>query len=255
MPYSDEEVDRAAEFYEEYRDRADAMTTQLFVRGYRHQDTREVIVHGFYRRLDTLRHCVDRVFEELPPQASDPGSGTLMDVTVMLQCFYINVFGAVDNLARVWVREANVALPNGDPLPDRYIGFTAKNRAVRASVSPSMAAYLDSTAAWFDYLENYRHALAHRIPLYIPPKQVDQAEMDESQRLEREISLAYQERRIGEIPELRSRQISLGTFEPVIMHSYGEEAKPVRFHVQMLNDYATVIEFAEHVIAEVDDLP
>jgi len=257
MPYSDEQVEEMEVFYRESLDRADAMTTQLFVRAYRHQDTREVIVHGFYRRLDTLRHCIERVFEELPPQEEKPERGTLMDVTVMVQAFYINVLGAIDNLARIWVREANVTLANGDPLPDRFIGFTARNRAVRDSLPAPMKAYLTGTrnTAWFDYLENYRHALAHRIPLYVPPKQVNEAEAEEARQLEEEVCRAYREDRIGDVPGLRSRQISLGRFEPMIMHSYGEGARPVRFHVQMLTDYSTVIEFAEHVLAEVDDLP
>lgn len=117
-----------------------------------------------------------------------------------------------------------------------------------------MTAYLARVSDWFDYLENYRNALAHRIPLYIPPKQINQAEMDETQRLNDEIALAYRERRIHDLAGIRARQAALGHFEPVIMHSYGEGARPIRFHVQMLADYATVVEFAENVTAEVDGL-
>lgn len=35
-----------------------------------------------------------------------------------------------------------------------------------------LQAYLAEHDAWFEYLEDYRHALAHRIPLYIPPRQL-----------------------------------------------------------------------------------
>jgi len=255
MPYTDQDVARMVEVRDEWAVRADTLTTQLFVRQYRHAASQEVTVHGFYRRLDTLGHCIERVFEELPPQEAEPDKAVLMDVTVMIQSFYINVFGAIDNLARVWVYEANVTRPNDDPLPDRFIGFTARNRYVRDSLTPKMTAYLARVADWFEYLENYRNALAHRIPLYIPPRQVNQAEADETKRLEEEIALAYRERRIEDVGPLRARQINLGRFEPVIMHSFGEGARPVRFHAQMLNDYSTVVEFAETVLGEIDALP
>jgi hypothetical protein len=254
MPYSDEQLARLDEFYGECLDRADTLTTGLIVRQYRHAETRETIVHGFNRRLFTLRHCLERVFEELPPQEKAPEQTILMDVTVMLQSFYINVFGAIDNLARVWVREANVTLPDGQPLPDRFIGFTSRNQTVRRSLTTVMTAYLDSSANWFSYLENYRHALAHRIPLYIPPKQLNQAEIDEYRHIDAEITSAYQDKRFGDLAGLRGKQNLLGRFEPVIMHSYGEGARPIRFHSQMLNDYATVIEFAERVVSEIDAL-
>ena len=47
------------------------------------------------------------------------------------------------------------------------------NRGYRESFSAEFQAYLQELDAWFGQLENFRHALAHRIPLYIPPYIID----------------------------------------------------------------------------------
>jgi hypothetical protein len=48
-------------------------------------------------------------------------------------------------------------------------GLRPKNEIVMASLDVDVRKYLNSMDRWFEYLENYRHALAHQIPLYIPP--------------------------------------------------------------------------------------
>jgi hypothetical protein len=257
MTYSDEDIARMDAHNREWRDRWDDIETQYLTREYRHDQTREFVSHGFSRRMSTLLHCQDRVFELVGPNEPNPDRDKLMDATALIHAFYINLFGAFDNLAHVWVREARVTLANGQPLPRTFIGFGQKNQAVRASVSPRFAGYLNSArhAAWIDYLEDYRHSLAHRIPLYIPPRRLNDQQAEEFRRLEDEIAQAYRDRRFDDLVFIRGRQASLGVFEPVIMHSYEENARPVRFHGQLGNDFSTIVQFAEHFITELDDLP
>jgi hypothetical protein len=45
-------------------------------------------------------------------------------------------------------------------------------------------AYLDTLEAWFAYLADYRHALAHRIPVYILPGNVCPKDVDAYNDLE-----------------------------------------------------------------------
>lgn len=54
--------------------------------------------------------------------------------------------------------------------------------------------------------------------------------------------------------EVQAAQRKLGVFQPVMMHSYGEGARPVWFHGQMICDFATVIEIAEHVVRDLQGL-
>jgi len=46
----------------------------------------------------------------------------------------------------------------------------------------------------------------------------------------------------------------VGVFEPYIMHSFGEQARPMRLHGQLLCDLATVVEIGERVIAALEAL-
>lgn len=180
----------------------------------------------------------------------DPGPRDLRDATAFLQAFVINAFGAVDNIAWIWTSETDPRDARGRPLRRGQIGFTPDHVLLRATVSDRTRACLEAAGAWFGYLEDYRHALAHRIPLYIPPKTFDDADTAEFRRLEDELMAR------GWTPErwieVQAAQRRLGTFDPVMMHSYGEQARPVRFHAQIVCDFATVVEVAEHVVTDLE---
>jgi len=54
--------------------------------------------------------------------------------------------------------------------------------------------------------------------------------------------------------EVQTAQRKLGVFQPVMIHSYGEGARPVWFHGQVICDLATVVEIAEHIVGELQQL-
>jgi hypothetical protein len=212
---------------------------------------------GVTRRLHTLIRCIEQVFELIPPDAENPSRQGIDDAAIWLQAFIINVYGAVDNLARLWVWEADVKY-KGKPIPSMYIGLTPDNTAVRDSLSVAMQEHISGTDAWFGYLENYRHALAHRIPLYIPPKRMDDGAAAEWRRLETASFEAIKAGDFNLYDELMGQQSQLGVFEPWMMHAYGpdkDDGTPVRFHPQMICDLATVIEIGEKMLQELNSLP
>jgi hypothetical protein len=108
------------------------------------------------------------VFSLYPPSRSDiPSRETCVDLAINLQSFVFNIFGCLDNLAWIWVIEHNVTNANNRSLRDIQVGF--RKRIIKSSFSEEFRTYVDSLGQWFAYLEDYRHALAHRIPLYIAP--------------------------------------------------------------------------------------
>ncbi len=90
----------------------------------------------------------------------------------------MNVFGALDNLAWIWVSEKPLKVAR------RQIGLGPKCEFVRASFSDEMRDYLTGLGDWFDHIIDFRDALAHRIPLYIPPYIVSQDNDAKYQALE-----------------------------------------------------------------------
>lgn len=252
MTYTEQQIAQFGDHHAEWLRREDELTTRMVTRNFRQDETPEFVRHGLSRRLATLKHSLDRVFEALPPDEQQPSREALMDATSHLQTFVINVFGAIDNLARIWVMEAQIKQPNGRDLRPMQIGLTPDHGVVRATLSQRFRDHLATTDAWFGYLEDYRHALAHRIPLYIPPRQLDDEAAAEFRRLEEEMVAAMRDRE--RYDGLRAEQSRLGVFTPLMMHSYGEAARPVYLHPQMICDFATVVEIGEYLLRELDDL-
>jgi hypothetical protein len=164
------------------------------------------------------------------------------------------VFGCIDNLAWIWVKEKPVNDNRGRPLRDQQVGLRPRCMAVRETFSPEFQQYLVSRGGWFRYLDNYRHALAHRIPLYVAPYTLHPSKLDEHDEFERRKHEAHKRRDFDLWLRLDAEQKSLGTFTPWIMHSFSENASPVPFHCQILADWNAVVEMADTFRQELHSL-
>jgi hypothetical protein len=227
---------------------------ELYVsRSYKDMGAHEHATQGFARRLGTLVRCIENVFETLPPERTAiPDRNELVDAAINIQAFLFNVFGIVDNLAWIWVLEKQILDSKGKKLAARNIGLTPKCDAVRASFSAEFQDYLSGFNNWFDYLENYRHALAHRIPLYIPPYTISPKNEKAYRDLDASIREALMQRNRSEYQRLKSEQEHLKIFMPWIKHSFLEQSKPFIFHPQLLTDFDTVVELGQKLIEELD---
>jgi hypothetical protein len=218
-------------------------------RDYKDPRAREYAMHGFSRRLEALVRCIDNVFRILPPDLAElPTREALLDATINLQSFVFNVFGSMDNLAWIWVQERGLTKANGSPIPNGSVGLSRKHTLVLSSFSTEFQKYLTGLNDWLDYLEGFRHALAHRVPLYIPPYVVPKDNEAAYQSLEDCMKKADH----GEYERLSAEQKALATFVPYMTHSFGEEAKPIVFHSQILIDFLTVEELAIKLFGELD---
>jgi hypothetical protein len=213
----------------------------------------EYVRHGVIRRLGTLKRCIENIYSIYPPETSDkPCRDECIDLAINLQSFIFNVFGCIDNLAWIWVKEKKVKDNRGRPLRDQQVGLRPGCTAVRETFSAEFQESLTSRDGWFGYLENYRHALAHRIPLYVAPYTLRRAKLDEHNELERRKSEAHQQRDFDLWVRLDAEQEALGTFTPWMMHSFSENAAPVPFHYQILADWNTVVEMADQFLKEIN---
>jgi hypothetical protein len=256
MPYSTDALEDIEEKYAFWQKREDDLTTAFFLHEYHTATAAIMAKHGLVRRFRTLRHCMDRTFQHVAPDETEPSREALSDASAYLQTFIVNVYGALDNLARIWIDESGLQ-SNGKSVPKGRIGLGPAFATVRGSLSKETQEYLAKADDWFKYLENYRHALAHRIPLYIPPRQLDDEAGSKWQALENELANAIRDHQLDLYDQLLAEQQKLGIFEPVMMHSFGDkpdDGTPVRFHGQMICDLATVVEIAELILNEVKSL-
>jgi hypothetical protein len=215
-------------------------------RKYRDPQAREFAVQGFSRRLKTLARCIDNVFRILPPDRSDvPSSVEISDATINIQEFVFNVFGSIENLTWIWVQEKPLRKEDGSPIPNRWVGLSKNNTFVRSSFSTEFQEYLKGLDDWFGQLNNFRHALAHRIPLYIPPYAVPPDKDAVYRQLEDCITEAEKQKDFVKGYHLRAKQEALGIFKPVMTHSFKERAEFIKFHPQLLADFLTIEELGK----------
>jgi hypothetical protein len=145
-----------------------------------------------------------------------PSRDMVVDATIAIQAFVLNAFGCLDNLAWIWVEEKPVTDKNGDQLNPTRVGLGKKSTEVRASFSPAFVAYLDKRQSWVDdHLKGFRDALAHSIPLYIPPFIVDPKHIDEYNRLETESGAALGRFDFHGYDKLQTKQKELGFYQPL----------------------------------------
>jgi hypothetical protein len=205
---------------------------------------KEYLLHGVGRRTKVLRRCILNVFELFPLTRREPiSSDDLDEVQINLHAFVMNLYGFFENSAWAFVLRHGLRDQIGDR---KHIGlFLARTQQY---LPDPLKTYMTSRtmALWHaDYLKNYRDALAHRIPLYIPPAAFTPETGKRYSELEEAKAPAIRNHDWDVLDRIYAEQASLGTAYPAFLHSLDENAgpKPVLLHPQMLCDAKTVLEF------------
>lgn len=141
----------------------------------------------------------------------------LVEAVVHIQAFTFNAFACLDNLAWIWVCEQKLTTDKGEEIPPTKIGLNKRCRIIRRSLPADFRAHLKSLDAWFDHLENFRHALAHRIPLYIPPCVVREQDVPRYELLDRQMAKARRRGNFERCEKLRAEQQALTKYQPEML--------------------------------------
>lgn len=232
----------------------EALLKSYLERAYQNPRAKEFAEHGFLRRVKSMARSITNVFTLLPPEKEDiPGSEARHDAEINIQAFLLNTFAATDNLAWIWVGERNITRPDGTELAQTQVGL--RKQRIRASFSPEFLAYLETLDAWFGHLENFRHALAHRIPLYIPPYMIDPNDEKAYLELKAAKNAALLGGDLDQYERHSAALKKLTFFRPWMTHSFTEKAKHVVFHAQLLADFNTLDELGRNMIEELSRQP
>lgn len=210
---------------------------------------REYATHGFSRRLGTLRRALLNVYKIIPPGAAQvPPRDKLYDAQINIQACIANVYGCIDNLAWVWVYENGLE----KKIPRKHVGFRKANIDVRTSLRPEFRAYLESHDSWMEYLIDFRDALAHRIPLYVPPGGVPRNKTEEYNDYTRRMNEALRRFEPAEYDRLNAEQQKMLVFQPMMTHSLIESQRLVPFHAQLISDFLTIEELGNKMLDELN---
>lgn len=255
MAYAAEDLTKMMEAFSSIDERYNTLREDLIVRNYRTTRGQEFAVHGFCRRLHTLSLTTRHVFEMLPPDIEGvPQKEVLDDVTIQVQAFVFNVFGAIDNLAWCWFYEKGPTRENGKAVPASWIALSPENKFLVPTLSQPFQEHITELKTWFDVIEGYRHGLAHRIPLYIPPYAIPAEKIAEHHDLDAKVLDALSRHAWDEMEKHEAAQLAMHVFHPEMMHSFEEGASSVSFHPQMLSDFGLVEILGRRMLDELNSL-
>jgi hypothetical protein len=178
----------------------------------------EYMTQGVGRRLKLACRCISNIYRIFPPDRTELlKDDELSDICINLHAFYLNVFGLLDNLAWVLNHERQLSL--------NKMNVGLYDKRMRQHLSSGFDAHLQSLSKWYDeLLKHYRDALAHRIPLYVPPFLIPTDD-----------------------PELKSFDPSAEKrIAPFYLQSVDESPKQILMHAQLLADFKTVESIVRH---------
>ncbi len=206
------------------------------------EKAKEYLFHGVARRLGVIERCVDNIYSIFPIEREILLSWEeLKDVDINLHAFFINIFGLLDNLAWVLIHEKRLKIDKKDV--GLYMNKT------QTCFEKKFRTYLNSDRIkkWHnEYLKNYRDALSHRIPLYVPPKALTSEQKNHTELIEKQLNDSIKLRDYSVIDNLHDKEDKIGSPSPFFIHSISEEeSKYVVLHAQVITDFKTVEEIVE----------
>jgi hypothetical protein len=206
---------------------------------------KEYLLHGVCRRLGLINKTIKNIYTIFPPNRTEKLSFDEIENTqINLHAFLINVYGVLDNLAWVYALENQL-----DDLLEKPVCIGLYRKEFQRNLPDFFREYLMSERIknWVDkYAKNYRDALAHRIPAYIPPFSLNPEEVSQYQKLDSKIHEAVMNHEFELLDELNSEQEKLGSISYTYLHSfYHDKSQPVNLHHQILEDGFFVVDIAD----------
>ena len=203
---------------------------------------KEYLSHGVMRRMGVMMRSIENVFTIFPIERIKLLSmNELKDVDINLHAFYINIFGLLDNLAWVLIHEKQLAAK----INKMKVGLYQEK--TQECLTEEFCSYFNSEhmKKWHaEYLKNYRDALSHRIPLYVPPKTLTPEQASQVEQIENKIADCYKSRDLDMIEKLRKEQDSIGDICFLVSHAFSE-SKSIILHPQLIADFITIEEIVE----------
>jgi hypothetical protein len=204
------------------------------------EDVQKYLKYGVGRRLKVIQLSARRIYELFPPsQVEALPKETINEVQIYLQAFVINVAGIFDNWAWAFVLRHGLL----DDLKGGKFGVGMFVKPTQQRLPTSLRTYVTTTIkSWSEtYIKDFRDALAHRIPLYVPPSRIDPKDLDAYKQMDVRKQELFEAQDWEELERVTDEQDGLGKAYPVFLNDF---AKHVPFHPQLNADSATVIEFA-----------
>ncbi len=121
--------------------------------------------HGLARRTLYLKECVERFYEifQLEIDGKEISRRVRFDQTVLLNFFFMNISGGIDNLAWVYALEHNFDHKS-------HFDISFKKKDFKEILPNGLVEILNKHHTWLsEHVTDFRNSSAHRIMPYVPP--------------------------------------------------------------------------------------
>lgn len=213
----------------------------------------EYLLHGVCRRLLLIRRCIQNVFSIFPVHRKALlNDDERYEIEINLHAFVANVNGVLDNLAWVYLLEKELE----NKTENGALGVGLFKKQTQVHLPSELQDYLRTKhiMRWHKlYAKDYRDALMHRIPLYIPPYQVTDNDLQSYQELQGEIRKRIVAMDFDGATELEEERDAMCNVSYVYVHSFSnpKSSPPILLHPQLIVDGRTIMEIAERVVRHI----
>ena len=225
MPYDKKQLEMLNSKYSEI----DSVYNRLFLKliqfnkNLSNTKASEYLMHGVCRRLKTINRCIHNIFNiSAPDRVEKLPNNELIDININLHAYFVNIAGIFDNLAWVFVHENDLlGRPKNRKINKHGVGLFSVNTQNHLKVELKDYLTSDRINSWYsDYSKNYRDALAHRIPLYVPPATLNDSESERYNSLEDELQKLniLNPAELTKYDELQKKQMQLGNTSILFNH-------------------------------------
>lgn len=137
---------------------------------------------GYVIRLHSLIMSRNELFQLLKEDGGEYNTNAIL-YTVYVNSIYINMFGALDNLAWTLHHEFNLVEEVTENKHRTRIGLFAKEWTYALKQKDQkIVEDINKFKDWYDNCKDFRDPSAHRLPLYCPP--IIQTEEDQAKSLD-----------------------------------------------------------------------
>lgn len=220
----------------------------------------------FCRRYLMLINCLENIYRlRKPSEITLPNQHTVTKLTINMQCFIFNLYGAYENLAKIYAIITKFEAERKTEISF----FHNKKRLVKTLPEEIKTKFNKKTSEggyyeyFNDYLKNVRHALAHNEPFYIPCEYYDEITRSTYLGLKQEwykcylnmlqpqdtlsATLCHIKKCSIELEQIDKKQKKLAFFCPV----FGNNEKLYAFYSQILNDLETLTEISGLIFSSI----
>jgi hypothetical protein len=213
-------------------------------------DAHRHLLEGFLRRLMMMQACRLEIDDLAPPEGGPPLDTDLaVLLSVYLNAFYLNLCGALDNLAWMLKYEWGLLADASEDNPERRncsLFGKAFLREVR-NQQESLADLLLAHDAWNQSLRDLRDPGAHRIPLHATAGVLPTDRLADVKSKE-EAALAAIERDESALPYLAEAR-SIASYLPIFVLSDPDGLSVRSLPGQVAADHRHFLEIAAMVVS------